>query len=179
MASPRHGPDGRTRSSWSASFSGYAGSPRSNGGEDGVVVVEHGEHEDVDVGTFGDPPGGVDAVHAPGHLQVHHDDVRDQVDRDGHRLLAGGRLADDVEVAGRGEQRAQAAAEDRMVVGEDDRGGGGGGVAHETGSVATTRVPPPTPGSIDQVPPSSSARWRIDRARRQESGSPVAPHRRR
>ena len=61
----------------------------------------------------------LDAVQL-GHLQVHDDDVRLQLLGGRDRLGARRRLAHDLGLAERREQRAQPAAEDGMVVGDED-----------------------------------------------------------
>ena len=68
------------------------------------------------------------------------------------------RLADELEVRCGREQRPQSVAEYRVVVRDDDTDGH---VRPAMASVARTRVPPPSRGTISSVPPSSVARSRI------------------
>ena len=91
-----------------------------HGREDGVVVLEHRQHEHADVRALGDDLARrLDAVEL-GHVQIHDDDVGLQRLGGGDRLGAGRRLAHDLRLAERREQRAEPSAEDRMVVGDED-----------------------------------------------------------
>ena len=63
--------------------------------------------------------GGVDAVET-GHVDVHHDDVRSERQCQLDGLLAGRSLSDDLGVGDRFEESAEAASEERMVVGDED-----------------------------------------------------------
>ena len=67
----------------------------------------------------GQPPRRLDAVHA-GHADVHQHDVGVVRRGGGHRLLAGPRLGDDLDRAGRLEHGLEARAHHRLVVGDDD-----------------------------------------------------------
>jgi hypothetical protein len=59
-----------------------------DGREDGLVVVVHRHHEDVDLIRFvGDATGRIDAVEA-GHVDVHNDDVGHEAQRDLDSLLS-------------------------------------------------------------------------------------------
>ena len=69
--------------------------------------------------VLGDAAGGVEPVDA-GHADVHEHDVGAMLERQAHRLLAVGRLADDGDVVLRVEQRPEAAPHQRLVVGDDD-----------------------------------------------------------
>ena len=98
------------------------------GREDRLVILIHCQHEDRDVRAGGDdPPGGFDAVEAR-HIEVHEDDVWLECGSAGDHLLACRGLADDGHALDRREQRTQAIAERRVIVGQHDADLGG--VAH-------------------------------------------------
>jgi hypothetical protein len=89
--------------------------------EDGVVVIEHREHQHshmraglCDRAGCGDP---IDL----GHVQIHHDNVRLQLIDQLDRSLPVVCLSDHVDVAVGSEQRDQPGPEDRVVVGDEDR----------------------------------------------------------
>src|SRR4028118_2285576 len=55
---------------------------------DRLVILEHREHQDADAGArLEDPPRRLYAGHL-GHVEVHQNHVRPQLQRQGHRLLA-------------------------------------------------------------------------------------------
>ena len=66
-----------------------------------------------------DAAGGVDAVEA-GHVDVHHDDVRSERQRELDGLLACRSLSDDLGVGDRFEECTKAGSEERVVVGDED-----------------------------------------------------------
>jgi hypothetical protein len=83
-----------------------------------VVDVEGGHDEDPHVRVRrGDPLGGREPV-ATGHAHVHEHDLGPQRRDRGLGRRAVPRLADDVDAAGGGEHRAEAGADDRLVVHE-------------------------------------------------------------
>jgi hypothetical protein len=75
-------------------------------GEQRLVVVEHGEHQDGGAwAAGGDLAGGLDAAGA-GHVQVHQHDVGAEFARRRHRGRAVAGLSDDADTSGVGEGRA-------------------------------------------------------------------------
>ena len=93
------------------------------GGEDGVVVLAHGQHQDTDLrACLQYLPGGLDAADA-GHVEVHQDDVGLQGGRGVDRGLAVGGLADDVHIGLGVQQRVQPLAEGFVVVADQDLDG--------------------------------------------------------
>jgi hypothetical protein len=62
-----------------------------------------------------DPPGRLEPVQAR-HPDVHEHQVGTQAARQGHRLVAVGRLADDLDIRLAGQQHPQAGAHHRLVV---------------------------------------------------------------
>ena len=96
---------------------------------------------------------GLDAVQLR-HLDVHHDDVGLQLLRQRDRLRAVDGLTHDLDQVIRSEQGAQAAPEDRVVVG-DQRADGIHEASSCRGRRACTTVPPPSALAMLQVPPSS------------------------
>ena len=92
--------------------------PGSQGREDRVVVLAHGQHDDRGRGELGGDPGrGLDPAHA-GHAQVHEHDVGAGAARLRDRRLPVGRRADDVDARGVLQRRLQALAENGVVVGD-------------------------------------------------------------
>jgi hypothetical protein len=90
--------------------------------EDVLVETEVGEdhHAHLVQALVGeDLPGGLEAVEHR-HLNVHQRDVRTVLDRQRHRLPPVGGLGDHLDVVFRFEQRPDAAADQRLVVGEQD-----------------------------------------------------------
>ena len=110
------------------------------------------------------------AVHAR-HPHVHQHDVGPVRPRELDRLLAVGGLGDDRDVVLAVEQRAEAGAHHRLVVGEQDRDHAGRPRVR-AGSVASTRQPPLGAGPASSVPPSAAARSRIPRTPLPEPPSP-------
>ena len=137
----------------------------SDGGEHGLVIVVHRHHEDVDAFRLAeDAAGGVDAVEA-GHVDIHHDDVRSERQRDLDGLLACRSLSDDLGVGDRFEESTKPCSEERVVVGDEDsdrRVHHAVSAAGRRGRDATTSVPPPVLSPISQVPPISAARSFIE-----------------
>src|SRR5690606_38647980 len=107
-------------------------------------------------GPGGDLPGRRDAVH-PRHLDVEQDDVGSVLDREGDRLVPVPALGDDGDVVLRVEQRAQPAADERLVVHQHDPDH----PASPVGSSARTAKPPPGRPSATRWPPSAAVRSRI------------------
>ncbi len=69
-----YGGDGVENFGFVGSFKDVTPRSGAHGGEEGVVVFEHSQHDDAGVGVVGqDAAGGFDAVHV-GHLDVHEDD---------------------------------------------------------------------------------------------------------
>src|SRR5262249_52701256 len=91
-----------------------------------------------------------------GHPDVHEHDVGLVLARQRDRPLAVVCLSDNDDVGLRVEQRAEARAHERLIVGEDDRDHRAG-----TGRCATTRKPPPSRGPAPTLPPSAAARSRM------------------
>src|SRR6266511_2735026 len=139
-----------------------AGSAGAHGGEHGVVVFEHGQHEDPG-GGYGaqDRAGGVDAV-GGGHVQVHDDDVGAGELGFAAGGVAVGRLGDDLDVGQGVDQGTQPVAHHRMVVDDDDPDTFRRGHGLSSGSRAWTR-PPWSVGPAVRLPPSSAARSCIER----------------
>ena len=79
----------------------------------------------------------LDAADA-GHRDVHQHEIGPERVDERHRLLAGGRLAHELEVSGRAEDGAGGPAERRLIVCDEDADGHGA-----SGIVPETRVPPP------------------------------------
>src|SRR6516164_105844 len=157
--------------------------------EDGGVVVEHGQDQDVDVGAgLGERAGGVDAV-AFGHVDVHDQHVWLKLFGQLDGLLAGGGLGDHLDAGQGAKGEAQPLPDHGVVVGDDDgrrlghdvvsavvtgrsarstavtvsgSAGCGVGIGPLRGSWADTMLPPPGRGRTVQLPPSSSARSRIE-----------------
>jgi hypothetical protein len=91
-------------------------------------------------------------------VDVEQDDVRVRVPDQRHRLLDGGRLADEVDRVA--ELGAHARAEQAMVVHEHDAPSH----ARLPGSVSSTSVPSPGAEAIVAVPPTRRMRPSIDSA---------------
>jgi len=127
--------------------------------EDVFVEAEVGEDHDphfVQPFVRGDLPGGLDAVEHR-HLDVHQGDVRTVLDGQRDRLLPVGGLAHHLDVVFRLEQRPDAAADERLVIGQQD-------LDHDAvraGSSARTRKPPPCWGPAWSWPPSADTRSRM------------------
>ncbi len=131
-----------------------AARPGPHRGEDGRVVLEHGEHQHRGPRQArGQGAGRLDAARAA-QVDVHQDDVGHDVltDRDGGPGV--GRLAGQLQPLGLLHHGAQPGPEHRVVVDHDD--------GDQLGSHARTTVPPLRPGSISHLPPSSAARSRIE-----------------
>ena len=146
-----------------------------------LLVLHHRHHKDADVGRgLHDPLGGLDAVE-PGHVQVHEHDVGLQVQGHRHRRRPVGRDADHLERAGGVEQGLE--ARDGSRRGRRRRGCGAVSMAYlglsfvgPSGSRTRTWVPPPSGDVTVQLPPSSSARSRMEASPtplRGSSGSPI------
>ena len=97
-------------------------------------------------------PDRLDAVH-PRHPQVHQHDVRVVLRGQRERLLAVGRGGHQLDAVEQPEQRAEALADDALVVGEQD-------ADHCAGSHSST-LKPSSVGPAFRRPPSSSARSRM------------------
>ena len=103
-------------------------------GEDALVLFGGGQqhHRDARVGEH--PAGGLDAVQ-PRQRGVDEHDVGAQAASQRDRFLAGGRLADDADLAAGLQQRAKAGADQRLTVGDQHPDGrGGSGTPVETGA---------------------------------------------
>src|SRR5215204_5757672 len=144
--------------------------PGAHGGEHGVVVLEHRKNYDPDARVgLEDATGCLYAVYVR-HLYVHEDDIRPELGGSLENFSAGCRLAHDLHVGLWVQHGAQPFPEDGMVVCYEDADGAlhddlvPSGCRSEAGSGrrASTRVPPCGPGSTSHVPPSSSARSRIE-----------------
>ena len=117
-----------------------------------VVAGEAGEHDHPGPVAGGpDAADGVDAP-APGHDEVEEDDVRGEPQCLGHRLIAVGGLADDVQAGTGGEVGAQPLADDRVVV--DDQEPDGRCPSHSLGPVSQRA---PRPGRSCRLP--ARNRW--------------------
>jgi hypothetical protein len=87
---------------------------------DAPARSERRQRQDGDVrGRFAQLRGGVDAVHQ-GHAQIHQDDRRLKLFDEFEHLQPVGRLADDLDVGPRRQQRPQALAEQCLVVGQNN-----------------------------------------------------------
>jgi hypothetical protein len=90
--------------------------PGAHGGENRVVVLEHGQDHDPDIPISAeDTAGCFDAVHV-GHLYVHQDYVRPEISGPFDHLFSGGRLAHDLHVGFRTQHEAQPFPEDGVIV---------------------------------------------------------------
>ena len=97
-----------------------AGGAGPDGRQDRVVVLVHGQHDDLDVRVPpGDEAGGLDPVEV-GHLDVHDDDVRLGLGDQVQRLAAVARRADHLDAVQRAEQGDQPVAHDLVVVDDQD-----------------------------------------------------------
>src|SRR5262249_19401044 len=120
-----------------------------------------------------DLPGRLDPVPA-GHRDVHQHDVGPDATRQLDRRIAVGRLAEQLDPRCCIDQRPEAAPDDRVVVGHDHAYRGRHvALRRLKGSTATTVVPPPAWLSSRKLPPSSSARSRIE-VRPTPAGAPSA-----
>src|SRR5262245_14771743 len=134
---------------------------------DVLVEIECGEHQHAragpGVGLGGDPASRLDAIHGR-HPDVHEDDIGMYLAAQANRFGTVRGAAHDVDVGLSAQQRAESGADDLLVVGDEhlDRWTGFG---HDTdsltGSVASTRNPPPSTGPAESVPPAIAARSRI------------------
>src|SRR5215204_6470590 len=147
-----------------------ASGPCAHGREHSVVVLEHRKNYDPDARVgLEDATGCLYAVYVR-HLYVHEDDIRPELGGSLENFSAGCRLAHDLHVGLWVQHGAQPFPEDGMVVCYEDADGAlhddlvPSGCRSEAGSGrrASTRVPPCGPGSTSHVPPSSSARSRIE-----------------
>jgi hypothetical protein len=96
--------------------------PRPQRAEDVLVEAEVGEDHHphfVQALVREDLPGGLETVEHR-HLNVHQRDIRAVLSRQRHRLPPVGGLGDHLDVVFRFEQRPDAAADQRLVVGEQD-----------------------------------------------------------
>ena len=91
------------------------------------------------------------------HLNVHQGDVRAVLGGQGDRLPPVGGLGDHLDVVFRFEQRPDAAADQRLVVGQQDPDHDGA----RAGSSAYTWKPPPSRGPAWSRPPSAVTRSRM------------------
>lgn len=127
--------------------------------EDVLVHAVVGQHDDVYVGqgrVRGDAPGRLDAVH-DGHLDVDESDVGQPLLGEREALLAVGGLGHHLDVVLEVEQRAEAAADERLVIDQQDPD-------HEApfvGSSARTVKPPALRGSVRRRPPRAVTRSRM------------------
>ena len=101
--------DGSNRSQYFVllgAFEEVAACSRTHGGEDGIVVLEHRQHEDPGLRMFGDDLSGrVDPVQLR-HADVHQDDVRVGFQRYAHDFGAVGDGVDHLDVGCRLEEGA-------------------------------------------------------------------------
>ena len=85
-----------------------------------LVVLEHAQDQDRDVGMrLEQPASGLDPADA-GHVQVHEDDVGTALGCDQQRLLAVGGLTHDLTEASSASTPITPSPEDRVVVGDED-----------------------------------------------------------
>lgn len=99
----------------------------SEGLYDEVVLLEGGQHEDLDSGqvlVLGDQPGGLDAVQL-GHPDVHDHDIGTLGPGQPYRLPPVGGLPDDLHVRLCVDEEPERAPEQSLVVGEQDANGHG------------------------------------------------------
>ena len=94
--------------------------PGAHRGEHGVVVLEHGHDEDRGGWVAGDDLASRLEPTAARHLQVHQDEVGRELADGTHSGLAVGRLPHDLDPRLGREQRADAFAEQRVVIGDND-----------------------------------------------------------
>ena len=149
-----------------------AGARLQRGEHPGVVGVR-GQHDDGGLGPQPpEPLGRLDPV-APGHVQVHQDDVRPQLQRLPDGVVAVDRGADDGDPGQQAQQRHQPFPHDLLVVGDEDldirafpflrvhpHPTRSRGRTRLVGRHSATRNPSPV-GPAVSVPPSNSARSRI------------------
>ena len=118
-------------------FEDVAESAGADCGEDGIVVVEHGEHENGDFRSdAGDLAGRCDSG-AAGHADVHHEDVGVERDGGADRLVAGGGGAHQFVAVDGGDEPAESFTDDGVVVGDHDADG------HRAASGRVTVTRPP------------------------------------
>src|SRR5690606_28459583 len=146
------------------------GGARAQRTEHVLVEVERGEHEHLGQALLDDLPRRRHAVR-PGHAHVHEHDVGPQRPcvRHGHRAVTG--LAHDLDVAGGGEQHAQAGADGRVVVREQHpdhealpsaaRAVAASAASGRGSSARTTQPSAPWRPAVN-VPPTAVTRSRID-----------------
>src|SRR5262249_9004742 len=143
--------------------------------EDVLVDLERGEDEDVYAGEVligGDESRRGEPVEV-GHPDVHQYDVGARLPGKLHRLPAGGRLADHLEIGCRVDEYRETLAYQRLVVGEEYPDGHA--VPPGTGRVASTRNPPPGRGPARNPPPTAATRSRIPVMPWPSPGAATAP----
>jgi hypothetical protein len=128
-------------------------------GEDVFVEAEVGEDHDAHAfqpRVRGDLPGGLEAVQHR-HLNVHQRDVRAVLGGQPHRLQPVGGLGGHLDVVFGVQQRADAAADQRLVISQQHPDHDGA----RAGSSARTRKPPASRGPARSRPPSAVTRSRM------------------
>ena len=114
------GPDGTQNVGFLGIFEDVATRACTHGGEDGIVVLEHGDDEDADVRTgVDDLTDGFDTVDAR-HLDIHKYDVGLQFSGKGDGFLSTGCFTDELEVRLTTHEGGEPMTEERVVVNDDD-----------------------------------------------------------
>src|SRR3990172_3983477 len=86
-----------------------------------ALVFVSGEDQDASIGQqFLQPPRRLDASAGTGHADVHQHDVRAQHARQAHGLVAIGCLADDLQIGLGIQERAQARAQDAVIIRDEN-----------------------------------------------------------
>jgi hypothetical protein len=106
-----------------------------------VDVAAEGHHPDAGR-LVHDLPRRLDAVQ-PRHLDVHEDDVRPQLRRQGHRLAAVGGVGNDGQAGRLVDQAPQAVADERVVVPDEDPDDTDRSTSRTLGSAHRALRPPP------------------------------------
>jgi hypothetical protein len=115
LAGP-HGPDGPEKVGAADLFEDVAGRAGHDRGEQGLVVGEAGQHQDLGGGAGGaDVAGGLDPG-AVGEADVHHDHIGQGLGGDRDRVAGGAGLGAHDHVGDVGEQQLDAVADDLMVI---------------------------------------------------------------
>ena len=122
------------------------------GGERVLVEVEGREHQHARAAPgVDDPARGLDAVHLR-HAHVHEHDIRVELRRQAHCLLAVPRLAHDRQVVLRVEHHAEADAQQRLIVDQEHRRAHSPAAGDSTARRVWTRQPPAGSGPASTVP---------------------------
>src|SRR6266487_326374 len=164
-----HRADGSEHLDFTGLFQDIATRSRPQRGEEGIVLLNKGDHENATVRVrLQDATCRLDATDA-WHPQIHDDHIRLQGGRQRHHLLSAGRFAHHLQIFCRLQQGTHPAAYQRMVISNQNAQNGHSLFPFldppqvlSKGRRARTSVPPAGAGTISQVPPSSAARSRME-----------------